>query len=159
MKRKPINFKLEAKKEGDVTKVYLYGDIVDEQPVNPWTGEQLKGDYIFPEKVRQLLESVETGDIELHINSYGGSVFASVAIYSYIKEMDKNVTCYIDGVAASGASLIAVAGDKLIMPANTMLMVHRASGFCWGNCVDMRKVADILEEIDNSTVVESYLAK
>lgn len=160
MSKQKIDFRLEAKKKDkETTVVYLYGDIVDERPRNWWSGEDIEGDFIIPADVRKVFDEVETKDIELHINSYGGSVFASVSIFSHIRALDKNVTIYIDGLAASGASLIAMAGSKLVMPKNTTMMIHRASSFAWGNCNDLRKVADTLEKLDNATVFETYKAK
>ena len=158
MKNK-IDFRLEATKQGNKTVVYLYGDIADERPKDFWTGEEKKGDFIIPNEVRNLFNGIDTKNIELHINSFGGSIFASVSIYNHIKALDKNVTVYIDGLAASGASLIAMAGSKLIMPKNTTMMIHRASSYCWGNCNDLKKVAETLEKLDNATVFETYKAK
>lgn len=157
--KQKIDFRLEAKKENDKTTVYMYGDIVDERPRNWWSGEEIEGDFIIPAEVRKVFDDIDTNDIDLHINSYGGSVFASVSIFNHIRTLNKNITVYIDGLAASGASLIAMAGSKLIMPKNTTLMIHRASSFCWGNCNDMKKVAETLEKLDNVTVFETYKAK
>nr|DAX89295.1 MAG TPA: Putative ATP dependent Clp protease [Caudoviricetes sp.] len=159
MNKQKIDFRLEAKRQGDSTIVYLYGDIVDERPRDWWSGEEIEGDFIIPAEVRKVFDDIDTNNIDLHINSYGGSVFASVSIFNHIRALNKNITIYIDGLAASGASLIAMAGSKLIMPKNTTLMVHRASSFCWGNCNDMKKVAETLEKLDNATVFETYKAK
>lgn len=161
MERGKIDFRLEAVESQleDNTVAYLYGDIVDERPVDWWTGEEVEGDFIIPKDVRAMFDNIKTNNIEIHINSYGGSVFASVSIYNYLKGLDKNITVIIDGLAASGASLIAMAGDKLIMPRNTTMMIHRASSMGWGNCNDLRKVADTLEKLDNATVFETYKAK
>lgn len=159
MEKRKIDFRLEAKTEDGKAIVYLHGDIVDERPTDWWTGEEKKGDFIIEKEVRNLFDGIKEDEIDIHINSYGGSVFASVGIFNFIRALNKKITCYVDGVAASGASLIAMAGDKLIMPANTMLMIHRASSFAWGNCKDLREVADVLEKLDNSTVLETYKAK
>lgn len=161
MNKQKIDFRLEAKSipNEDKAVVYLYGDIVDERPTDWWTGEELSGDYIIPGDVRTLFEGISENNIELHINSYGGSVFASVSIFNYLKQLNKNITTINDGICASGASLIFMAGDKAIMPANTMLMIHRASTYGWGNCNDLREVADTLEKLDNSTVLETYKTK
>ena len=161
IEKKKIDFRLEAKSipNEDKAVVYLYGDIVDERPTDWWTGEELSGDYIIPGEVRTLFEGISENNIELHINSYGGSVFASVSIFNYLKQLNKNITTINDGICASGASLIFMAGNKAIMPANTMLMIHRASTYGWGNCNDLREVADTLEKLDNSTVLETYKTK
>lgn len=157
--KKKIDFRLEKKKENDTTVVYLYGDIVDEIPKNWWTGEEEEGDFITPKNVRELFEDIETNEVELHLNSYGGSVFASVSIFNYLRTLNKSITVIIDGLAASGASLIAMSGKKLVMPKNTTMMIHRASSYAWGNCNNLRTVADTLEKLDNATVFETYRAK
>lgn len=160
MQKKKIDFRLEKKKDdAKGTVVYLYGDIVDEIPKNWWSGEEVEGDFITPKGVRDLMEDIETENVELHLNSYGGSVFASVSIYNYLRTLNKTITVVIDGVAASGASLISMAGKKLIMPRNTTMMIHRASSFAWGNCNELRKVAETLEKLDNVTVFETYRSR
>lgn len=155
MKNK-IDFRLEVVKKDEKAVVYLAGDIVDERPLDWWTGEPKEGDYITPKEVREIFEKIEEDEIELHINSYGGSVFASISIFNYLQSLGKNITTINDGICASGASLIFMVGDERVMPENTMLMIHRASTFAWGNCNELREQADILEKLDNSTVMANY---
>lgn len=154
--KKKIDFRLEVVKKDEKAVVYLAGDIVDERPLDWWTGEPKEGDYITPKEVREIFEKIEEDDIELHINSYGGSVFASISIFNYLQSLGKNITTINDGICASGASLIFMVGDARIMPENTMLMIHRASTFAWGNCNELREQADVLEKLDNSTVMANY---
>ena len=154
--KKKIDFRLEVVKKDEKAVVYLAGDIVDERPLDWWTGEPMEGDYITPKEVREIFEKIDEDDIELHINSYGGSVFASISIFNYLKSLGKNITTINDGICASGASLIFMVGDARIMPENTMLMIHRASTFAWGNCNELREQADVLEKLDNSTVMANY---
>lgn len=154
--KKKIDFRLEVVKKDEKAVVYLAGDIVDERPLDWWTGEPMEGDYITPKEVREIFEKIEEDEIELHINSYGGSVFASISIFNYLQSLGKNITTINDGICASGASLIFMVGDSRIMPENTMLMIHRASTFAWGNCNDLREQADVLEKLDNSTVMANY---
>lgn len=154
--KKKIDFRLEVVKKDEKAVVYLAGDIVDERPLDWWTGEPKEGDYITPKEVREIFEKIEEDDIELHINSYGGSVFASISIFNYLKSLGKHITTINDGICASGASLIFMVGDSRIMPENTMLMIHRASTFAWGNCNELREQADVLEKLDNSTVMANY---
>jgi ATP-dependent protease ClpP protease subunit len=85
--------------------------------------------------------------IELHINSPGGDVFQATAIHSMLDRHPARVTAYVDGVAASAASLIAMAGDDIIMPANAMMMVHAPSGAVLGTGDDIRDMADTLDRI------------
>lgn len=157
--RQPIKRRLEAKAEADKTLVYLYGDVVDEKPVDWWTGEEIDKEYILAEDVRKTVDAIESDLVELHINSYGGSLFASVAIFNFLRASGKKIDVVIDGVAASGASLIAMCGRSLKMPKNTMLMIHRASTFGYGNCEDLRKAADMLEKLDNTVLIETYADK
>ena len=99
-----------------------------------------------PKDVQDFLDQL--GDVEklnVHINSGGGSVFGGIAIYNILKRHKAEITVYVEGIAASIASVIAMAGDKIIIPANAQMMVHKPSSFTWGNADDMRKEADILD--------------
>lgn len=135
--------------------IYLYGRIVDQQPVNWWTGEPEPGEFIYPEDIRNLVKEAGEKEINLHINSTGGSIYASVAINNFLRQCGNIINVYIDGVAASGASIIAMAGNKIYMPINTTMMIHRAATGVYGNVDDLRKVADTLEKFDE-TVLNSY---
>jgi len=83
------------------------------------------------------------GPINLHINSNGGDVFQALAIYTALKA--RAPTVYIDGLAASAASLVAMAGNKIIMAKHSWLMAHAASGLTVGFAADHRKMADLLD--------------
>jgi ATP-dependent Clp protease protease subunit len=101
------------------------------------------------------------GDVQnltLRINSPGGSVFDALAIYNTLRRHPANVTGYVDGIAASAASVIAMAADKLIMPANTFLMIHDPSGVAMGTAEDMRDMSDILDRI-KTALVSTYERK
>lgn len=135
--------------------LYLYGRIVDTHPVNFWTGEKEEGEFIYPENVRALVKELGGRKINLHLNSGGGSIYASVAICNYLKQIDNEIDVYIDGTAGSGASIIAMAGDKIYMPANTTMMIHRAAVGVYGNAEELRKTADVLDKFD-TTVLNSY---
>jgi ATP-dependent Clp protease protease subunit len=91
-------------------------------------------------------------DITVRINSGGGDVFAGVAIHSMLKRHQANVTVYIDGLAASIASIIAMAGDKVIMPKGSMMMIHNPWSFTGGDANDFRKMADTLDAIRDSMI-------
>lgn len=156
--RHPIPYKLEVKPEDSKSVVYLYGDIVDEQPTDWWSGEPLEGEWITPKGVRDLFNGVESDDVDIHLNSYGGSVFASIAIKNYIESLNKNVTIYVDAIAASGASVIAMAGKRVKMYPSSMLMIHRAWTYAVGNANDFKKQAEDLEKIDRS-LMENYLER
>lgn len=96
--------------------------------------------------------------INLHIHSPGGDVFDGIAIYNLLKNHPANKTVYIDGLAASMASVIAMAGDEIIMPENAMMMIHKPWGIQGGDADDMRKYADLLDKVE-STLIMAYVAK
>lgn len=99
-----------------------------------------------PKDVQDFLDQLDgVSKINVHINSGGGSVFGGIAIYNILKRYDAEITVYVEGLAASIASAIAMAGDKIIIPANAQMMIHKPSSITWGNAGDMRKQADILD--------------
>ena len=96
--------------------------------------------------------------INLHIHSPGGDVFDGIAIYNLLKNHPANVTVYIDGLAASMASVIAMVGNEVIMPENAMMMIHKPWGIQGGDAEDMRKYADLLDKVEN-TLIPAYASK
>lgn len=99
-----------------------------------------------PQDVKDFLDQLDgVSKINVHINSGGGSVFGGIAIYNILKRYDAEITVYVEGLAASIASVIAMAGDRIIIPANAQMMIHKPSSVTWGNAEDMRKEADILD--------------
>lgn len=139
----------------DSVDIYLYGRIVDQKPKNYWTGKDEEGDFIYPENMRDLVKKAKEKDINLHINSTGGSIYASIAIHNFLKQSKNKIIVYIDGIAASGASIIAMAGDEIKMPINTTMMIHRAATVIYGNAEKLIKTAKTLEKFDE-TVLASY---
>lgn len=101
---------------------------------------------------RDSLEKVKAKAKEVHveINSPGGDVFAGVAIYQMLKASGMNVVVKVMGVAASAASLIAMAGDKIVMPKNTFMMIHNPWSFAVGNAEELRETAATLDKIGSS---------
>lgn len=100
----------------------------------------------------------EVDTINLHINSPGGSVFDGIAIYQMLVQHNAKINVYVDGLAASIASVIAMAGDNIYIPKNAMLMVHNPWTVVAGNASELRKQADDLDKIGQS-MKESYLSK
>lgn len=96
--------------------------------------------------------------INLHIHSPGGDVFDGIAIYNLLKNHHANKTVTIDGLAASMASVIAMAGTEIIMPENAMMMIHKPWGVQGGDADDMRKYADLLDKVED-TLIPAYAAK
>jgi ATP-dependent protease ClpP protease subunit len=100
----------------------------------------------------------EDGPLTLRLNSPGGSVFDAVAIHNALRRHAGPVTVWIDGIAASAASYIAMSGDAVVMPQNAFLMIHDPSGFAMGTAEDMRAMAEALDRIKGS-LVAGYAAK
>jgi ATP-dependent Clp endopeptidase proteolytic subunit ClpP len=120
-----------------------------------WWGEDTVSAKAFLDELAAL---GEVDQIDLRINSPGGDVFDGVAIHNAIKNHKANVTAYVDGLAASAASFIAMAANKIVMPANSFLLIHGASGFAFGNADDMRATAEDLDRIDKS-LTATYAAR
>jgi ATP-dependent Clp protease protease subunit len=114
-------------------------------------------DDITPKKFKaELMES--DGDISVWINSPGGDVFAASQIYNMLKEYKGKVTVKIDGLAASAASVIAMAGDEISMSPVAMLMIHNPSTLIWGEETDMVKAKEMLFEVKES-IINAYEVK
>jgi ATP-dependent Clp endopeptidase proteolytic subunit ClpP len=96
--------------------------------------------------------------IDLRLNSPGGSVFDAVAIYNALKRHPGDITVWIDGIAASAASYIAMAGDEIVMPENAFLMIHDPSGLVMGTAEDMRATAEALDKVKGS-LIQGYATK
>jgi ATP-dependent protease ClpP protease subunit len=90
--------------------------------------------------------------LTVRINSPGGSVFDGIAIYNALKRHNALITVWIDGIAASIASIIAMAGDEVVMPENAMLVLHDPSGLVAGTAADMRAMADALDKMKTGMV-------
>ncbi|WP_433581596.1 head maturation protease, ClpP-related [Paenibacillus amylolyticus] len=133
--------------EGDL---YIYGDVTS------WKTDD--GDTSAKSFKRDLDALGDIGRLNLYINSPGGSVFEGVAIGSMLKRHKAHITVYIDALAASIASVIAMAGDVIRMPRNAMMMIHNPWDFVMGNADELRKAADDLDRIGGS-MKESYLSK
>ncbi|MGW3186341.1 head maturation protease, ClpP-related [Streptomyces ardesiacus] len=96
------------------------------------------------------LNQVKARNIDIRLNSGGGSVFEGLAIYQALRRHPANVTTYIDGIAASIASVIAMAGDRRVISRNGSMMIHEASGLTAGNSKDMREMAELLNRISQN---------
>ena len=104
------------------------------------------------------LAQVTAPNLRVRVNSPGGSVFEGLAIANALRSHPANVIVQVDGLAASIASVIAMAGDRLVMMPNSMLMIHEASGLCIGDATDMQQMADVLSKISDN-IAGAYAAK
>lgn len=153
MKSRNYNIKQIAENQS-VLQIYLYGEI-EPSYLNIW------GDLIesktSAEYIRKAIEKAETiNGIEVYINSIGGYVDEGVTIYNLLKRQSVPVTAYIDGMACSIASVVAMAADKIVMPSNTTMMIHHAIGGCYGNAKEHREFATRLDKISEAST-NSYL--
>lgn len=106
-------------------------------------------------QIKQAGENISV--IDVRINSDGGDVFEAIAMYNFLKAQKARVNVYIDGIAASAASIVACAG-KIFMPSNSMMMIHNPIGSVYGEAEDMRETADVLDKIRDS-IAGIYAAK
>lgn len=147
VKHKFWNF---IKKDASTGELQLYGEIAD----STWWGDE-----VTPKDFKADLDALgDISTLDVYINSPGGDVFAGQAIYSMLKRCKAQVNVYVDGLAASAASLVAMSGDKIIMPENAMMMIHNAWTIVQGNANDLRKQADAMDKVDAS-IKTAYLSK
>jgi ATP-dependent Clp protease, protease subunit len=130
----------------DSADLYFYGDIV-----SSWWGAWDDTDQ-YPEAVKNFLDEAKGKNLNIYINSGGGSVFAGMAIYNMIKRHSGYKKVYVDGLAASIASIIALAGDELIIPSNAYFMIHKPWSWGMGNSIDLRKLADSLDVLEEGLI-------
>lgn len=123
----------------------------------PIDSESFWGDEITPKDFRDELESDE-GDITVWINSPGGNVFAAAEIYTMLKDYKSSVTVKIASIAASAASVIAMAGDRVLMSPTALLMVHDPSTIAMGNTKAMEQAITTLNEVKEA-IINAYAAK
>ena len=123
----------------------------------PIDDESFWGDEVTPKAFREELNA-GTEDITVWINSPGGNVFAAAEIYTMLRDYPGSVTVKIDAIAASAASVIAMAGNKVLMSPVAMLMIHDPSTIAMGNTKDMEKAIATLNEVKES-IINAYAAK
>src|SRR5579864_7230569 len=104
------------------------------------------------------LSAIKAKKINLRINSGGGDFFDACAIYNAIKEHAAETTCHVMALAASAASVIAIAGKKVVMSKNSFMMIHNVMPFAFGDAADMRKQADTLDKLTGS-LADMYAGK
>lgn len=136
-------------KDSDETRTLRLEGPIDE--------ESFWGDEITPQMFRDELNAGE-GDVTVWINSPGGNVFAAAEIYTMLKDYKGSITVKIDAIAASAASVVAMAGDTVQMSPVAMLMIHDPSTVSMGNTKDMEKAIEVLNEVKES-IINAYASK
>lgn len=148
LKEVPQKFNVVHDEETKTTNITIYGVIG-----YSWWGESFSATDID-----NALNEAGTNDIVINLNSPGGDAFAGIAIYNRLKRHEGKVTVHVDGWACSAASLFPAAADETIMGLGSMLMIHQASSIAWGTKTDMRKEADVLEELEEG-IIDIYMTK
>ncbi len=154
--KKLWEIKQNAVSEGTID-MYIYGD-VEGDGYDWWTDQVIESETSANHFREELAKYPNAQQINIYINSYGGSVFEGTAIYNQLKRHSAHKTVYIDGFACSIASVIAMAGDEIIMPRNALMMIHNMWMHACGNAAELRKAADDLDVI-NTAGRAAYMEK
>ena len=144
---KQLNMWNLTKNKDNSADLILYGDIGDS-----WL------DDISSKNIANELKDLDVSTINLRINSGGGDVFTAIAISNLLKNHKANVIAHIDGLAASAATIITSACDKVIMPKNALFMIHNPWTVVGGEAKDMIKTAEQLDKVKNS-IINTYKSK
>ncbi len=150
---KYLNFK---KINDNETELYIYGDIRKKDWIDSWFGTGQDTTDAFT--LKDALASVDTPNLTVRINSYGGSVSEGLAIYSLLSEFKGHLKTIVDGFACSAASVIFMAGQERVVPENGLLMIHNAWSYAEGDANVMKKMAEDLEKITQPSV-NIYVSK
>jgi ATP-dependent Clp protease protease subunit len=137
-----------AKANGKRGEIYIYESI----------GEGWYGGITAKSFSESLKELGDVKALDIYINSPGGSVFDGIAIFNQIRRFNGERIVHIDGIAASIASVIAMAGDEINIADNGMMMIHDPWSMAFGTADEMRKMADSLDKVRN-TILDTYVAK
>ena len=134
--------------EKEVRTLFLNGTIAEDS----WFDDDISP-AIFKDEL-----NADTGDISVWINSPGGDCVAAAQIYNMLKDYKGKVTIMIDGLAASAASVIAMAGDTVLMSPVSMMMIHNPATMAFGDHTEMKKTIDMLDEVKES-IINAYEIK
>lgn len=138
----------------DRAKLYLYGDIVAASWLSEWYEEDK-----CPQDIADFLNQVENEkEIDIYFNSGGGDVFAGIAICNILKRHTGKITGYVDGIAASIASVILCACDEIVRATGSQVMVHKPWSWDQGNATHFRKLADDLDKCEEC-MLDIYMTK
>jgi len=143
------NFEIKNKSP-NVGEIYIYGEITDEK----WSDE-----HTTPKEILEKINTIkDVRDVYLYINSPGGSVYSGITIYNLLGRLNGKLTVIVDGIAASAASVVAMAGKRVLMSTGSMMMIHEARSVVAGSSGDMRCAADVLD-LCNSTMSDIYVKR
>lgn len=155
---------IRVKRSNDRAEVLIHGYIIDD-PDATWLARNEDGTvgYCWPDALKKELDALDGLPIDLHVASDGGDVAAGICIYNMLKSHKGGVTAYVDSWAASIASVIVFAADKIVMPKNTFLMIHNPQGGAYGEADYLQAVAtwlgklkDMIANVYNDNSGEGY---
>ena len=142
---------------------YVYGNIVDEKEADWFTGEVSKTEVDTLDMQEELSNLQGITDLDIYINSAGGSVFASSAIVSMLNRFRENtgtkIHGFIDGLCASAATYLLMVADDINIYKNSIMMIHKPMTFSMGNANDLQKDIDTLNTIEDDMMIPMYLNK
>lgn len=148
LKEIPQKFNVTHDEEEKTTNITIYGVI----------GTSWWNDSFSATDIDNALNEAGDNNIIINLNSPGGDAFDGISIFNRLKRHNGKVTIHVDGWACSAASVIAMAADVLIMELGSMMMIHEASNIIWGTKTEMRKEADVLEELEDG-IIDIYMTK
>ena len=150
-------WQLAPDEETGAANLYIYSE-VESDGVNYFTGEEIKSETSAKHFKEELDKLGNVSQINVYINSKGGDVGEGIGIYSQLKRHKAHKTAYIDGYACSVASVIPMACDEVVISPPATMMIHPAWSIAMGNAAELRKCADDLDKITESTK-QAYLLK
>lgn len=148
LKEIPQKFNVVHNEEEKTTNITIYGVI----------GSSWWSDSFSASDIDEALNNAGDNDVIINLNSPGGDAFDGISIYNRLRRHKGHVTVHVDGWACSAASVFPMAADEVIMGLGSMLMIHEASTIVWGSKTDMRKEADVLDELEEG-IIDIYMTK
>lgn len=148
LKQIPQNYNVKHNEEEKITEITIYGVV----------GDTWFSDSFSASDMDKALNEAGDNDVIINLNSPGGDAFDGISIFNRLKRHEGKITVHVDGWACSAASIIAMAADDLIMELGSMMMIHEASSIVLGSKKDMRKEADVLDELEEG-IIDIYGTK
>jgi ATP-dependent protease ClpP protease subunit len=143
--------------------LYFYGAIVDEKTADWWTGEVSKTDIDTMELKEELDNLNGITDLNIFINSPGGSVFASSTMVSMLNRFRENtgakIHSFVDGLCASASTYLLMVADDVNFYKNSMMMIHKPMSMAWGNANELQKEIDTLNTLEDNVMIPMYMNK
>lgn len=141
--------------------LYFYGEIVTDD-TDWWTGEKDENLIGLQSFKKELDNLGNISDLNIYMNTPGGEVFVATTICSMLqrlKDTGTKIHTFVDGLCASAGTFILMMGDDINLYENSMIMIHKPIGYCEGNAVDFQKYINLLDTVENSTMIPLYMKK